>query len=185
MIRSEADELIFRHAANSGAKTFDGVKVDSVEFAETNGSTNGIINGVTNGTTNGATNGTTNGTESDSHESKLPNPGRPVSASYTRKDDGTTGKIRFDYIVDASGRAGIVNTKYLKNRHYNTTLKNVANWAYFEGTGFYENDPSRRNTPFFEALNGTFSQLRASYPLTNTKIVTTRRERMGLVHSFA
>lgn len=167
MIRSEADELIFRHAAKSGAKTFDGVKINSVEFAD------------------GKTNGTTNGTEFGSDDPKLSDLGRPVSASYTRKDDGTTGVIRFDYIVDASGRAGIVNTKYLKNRHYNTTLKNVANWAYYEGTGFYENDATRRNTPFFEALTGTSVLSRASSPLTNTKILATRRERMGLVHSFA
>lgn len=150
MIRSEADELIFRHAAKSGAKTFDGLKVNSVEFADTNGPTNGTINGTTNGTANG--------TEFGSHDSKLSNPGRPISASYTRKEDGTTGVIRFDYIVDASGRAGNLNTKYLQNRHYNTALKNVANGAYYEGTGFYDNDATRRNAPVFEALTGTSAQ---------------------------
>lgn len=147
MIRSEADELIFRHAAKSGAKTFDGVKVNSVEFVDVEKRANGT-----------ATNGDTNVTELGGDASKLANPGRPVSASYTRKGDGSTGVVRFDYIVDASGRAGVVNTKYLKNRHYNTALKNVANWAYYEGTNFYDNDPTRRNTPFFEALNGTSAQ---------------------------
>lgn len=146
MIRSEADELIFRHAGKSGAKTFDGVKVNSVEFASTNGGLNGL--------TNGTNDGTPNNTNSDHHDSKYSSPGRPISASYTRKADGTTGTIRFDYIVDASGRVGVLNTKYLKNRHYNTALKNVANWAYYEGTNFYNNDATRRNTPFFEALNG-------------------------------
>ncbi len=107
MIRSEADELISRHAAKYGAKAFDGVKVNSVEFADTNGTTNGTIHD------------TNNGTEFGSHDSKLSNPGRPVSASYTR---GTTGVIRFYYIVDASGRAGILITTYLRNRHYNTAL---------------------------------------------------------------
>ena len=140
VIRSEADELIFRHAGKCGAKTFDCVKVDSIDFA---GPT-----GTTNGTTNGKTNGTTNGTE------KLENLGRPVSATYKRKDDGTSGTIQFDYIVDASGRAGVLNTKYMKNRHYNVSLKNVANWAYFEGTGSYDNDEGHPNTPFFEALSG-------------------------------
>ncbi|KAK5656804.1 hypothetical protein OQA88_4352 [Cercophora sp. LCS_1] len=117
VIRSEADELIFRHAAASGAKAVDGVKVNSIEFAKSD-----------------------------------VDPGRPVSASYTRKDDGTTGVIKFDYVVDASGRVGVLNTKYLKNRHYNTALKNVANWAYYRGTGSYSKDPTRQNTPFFEAL---------------------------------
>ena len=150
MIRSEADELLFRHAAKSGAKTFDGHKVNSIEFADTNGRTNGTISGTAKGTING--------TKIGSHNSKLSNPGRPISASYTRKEDGTTGVIQFDYIVDASGRAGILNTKYLKNRHYNTALKNVAHWAYYEKTGVYNNDANRRNTPFFEALTGTSAQ---------------------------
>jgi hypothetical protein len=156
VVRSEADQLIFQHAGKS-AKTFDCVKVETIEFANANGTTNGAqtngtdrhhTNGSTNGATNGATNGTANGT------AKISNPGRPISASYKRKDDGATGTIRFDYIVDASGRAGVLSTKYMKNRHYNASLKNVANWAYFEGTGSYDNDPKHPNTPFFEALNG-------------------------------
>ena len=142
VIRSEADHLIFKHAGKSGAKTFDGVKVESIEFDDTNAATNG------------ATNGTTNGT------SKTLIPGRPISATWTRKADNTTGSISFDYIVDASGRAGVLGTKYLKNRHYNSSLKNVANWAYFEGTGSYDNDPGHPNTPFFEALSGKISPFR-------------------------
>jgi flavine halogenase len=134
VIRSEADEMIFRHAGKSGAKIFDGVKVNSVDFV----STNGTANGTANGTVNGA----------------LLDPGRPVSASYTKKADGTTGVIKFDYIVDASGRAGLLNTKYLKNRHYNKALKNVANWAYFKGAGLYGEGTKRANAPFFEALRG-------------------------------
>jgi hypothetical protein len=53
-----------------------------------------------------------------------------VSAAWTRKEDGTSGVIKFDYIVDASGRMGIMSTKYLKNRHFNQGLKNVASWGY-------------------------------------------------------
>lgn len=124
MIRSEADELIFRHAAKSGAKTFEGIKINSVEFDQSNGYT----------------------------DSELP--GRPVSASWTNKSDGTSGVVKFDYIVDATGRVGLLNTKYLKNRHYNKALKNVANWAYFKGGGMYGSGTSRENSPFFEALRG-------------------------------
>ena len=32
VIRSESDELIFRHAGRSGAKTFEGVRVTSINF---------------------------------------------------------------------------------------------------------------------------------------------------------
>lgn len=109
---------------------------------------------MTNGHTNGHTNGDTNGmTDSDSKE-VLPNPGRPISAPYTNKTDGTTGVINFDFIVDASGRAGIISTKYLKNRSYNKALKNVANWMYFKNAGQYGAGTARANSPFFEALCG-------------------------------
>lgn len=128
--------MIFRHAGASGAKTFDGVKVKSIDFDSSNG------------TTNGTTNGTANG---DAHSASQ-NPGRPISATYTKKADNTSGVIKFDYIVDASGRVGLLNTKYLKNRHYNTTLKNVANWAYFEDAGLYGGGTARSGAPFFEAL---------------------------------
>ncbi|KAL5048204.1 hypothetical protein BDW71DRAFT_178132 [Aspergillus fruticulosus] len=133
VIRSESDELLFRHAGKSGAAIFDGVKVTDIQFASSNGHSNGTVNGNANGT--------------------LPNPGRAVSATYVCKADGTTGTIQFDYLVDASGRAGLINTKYLKNRHYNTALKNVANWAYYRNAGRYGDGTKRANSPFFEALH--------------------------------
>lgn len=78
---------------------------------------------------------------------------RPVAAQWKAKD-GSTGKISFDYVVDASGRTGIISTKYLKNREYNDTLKNVASWGYWSGTGKYLPGTDRENCPFFEALTG-------------------------------
>ncbi|MGW7579342.1 NAD(P)/FAD-dependent oxidoreductase [Streptomyces sp. NPDC054765] len=57
---------------------------------------------------------------------------RPVSAQWARSDDRTeTGRIDFDFLVDASGRAGVMATKYLKNRHYHEAFKNVGVWAYW------------------------------------------------------
>lgn len=56
--------------------------------------------------------------------------------------------------MDASGRVGILNAKYLKNRSYNKALKNVASWAYFTGAGRYGTGTKRENAPFFEALRG-------------------------------
>ncbi|KAH8913281.1 hypothetical protein BT69DRAFT_1194387, partial [Atractiella rhizophila] len=61
------------------------------------------------------------------------NPTKPVSATYTKKGDTTAQTISFDYLVDASGRFGLMSTKYLKNRRFLDSLKNYANWAYFEG----------------------------------------------------
>lgn len=63
---------------------------------------------------------------------------RPRSATWSRAEgvDGAdgqnTGEISFDYLVDASGRAGILSTHYLKNRHYHEAFQNVALWGYWE-----------------------------------------------------
>ncbi|KAL6713243.1 hypothetical protein ACLMJK_009364 [Lecanora helva] len=125
VVRSEADDLMFRHAGKSGAEIFDEVKVNSIEFEPP---------------------------QNVDTESDLSNPGRPVSASWARKD-GTSGQIKFDYLVDASGRVGLVSTKYLKNRKNNQGLKNIANWGYWKGSGEYAPNTPRQGQPLFEALS--------------------------------
>ncbi|KAF8067527.1 putative halogenase [Lyophyllum atratum] len=72
------------------------------------------------------------------------------SASWS--NDSTSGTISFDWIVDASGRNGIVSTKYLKNRTFNTALRNVAAWGYWTGGSVYMPGTTRENAPWFEAL---------------------------------
>ncbi|KAJ5512495.1 Flavine halogenase aclH, partial [Penicillium fimorum] len=94
--RSEADDLMFRHAKASGANVFDGVEVNDINFDNISG--------------------------------------HSYAASYSQKATGAKGTINFRYLVDASGRAGLVNTKYVKNRTYNTALKNVAHWDYWRET---------------------------------------------------
>ncbi|KAJ7067117.1 hypothetical protein C8F01DRAFT_1341668 [Mycena amicta] len=76
---------------------------------------------------------------------------RPVSALYTT-DTCKAKSITFNWLVDASGRTGILSTKYLKNRHMNETLKNIACWAYWTGAGMYAPGTRRHNAPWFEAL---------------------------------
>ncbi|KAL7940698.1 hypothetical protein V8C42DRAFT_349293 [Trichoderma barbatum] len=129
VVRSEADDLMFRHAAVCGARVFDGTKVDSLAF------------------------------EPYSHdgftaEARLANPGRPVSATWSRKD-GSAGTIEFEYVVDASGRNGLMSTMYMKNRRFNERLKNIANWAYWKGAKRYNVGEKNENSPFFEALQDT------------------------------
>ncbi|KAL8749484.1 MAG: hypothetical protein Q9199_007654 [Rusavskia elegans] len=123
VVRSESDHLIFKHAAKSGAQTFDETKVDSLEFEPT----------------------------SEDWDNDLPNPGRPVSAKWSRKD-GSSGVIKFDDLIDASGRVGVVTTKYLKNRKYNQGLKNIATWGYFKNTSYYGIGTHKEGDPYFEAL---------------------------------
>ena len=61
---------------------------------------------------------------------------RPRTATWSRLDGGNaSGEISFDYLVDASGRAGVMAMRYLKNRHYHNAFQNVAIWGYWEGTG--------------------------------------------------
>ncbi len=140
MTRAESDELLFRHAGKSGAKIFDSVTVDSVKFAQPNES---------------------------ARFSSLPSPGRPVSASWSKREDGSIGVIKFDFIVDATGSAGLLNTKYLKNRHYNTGLNKSAEWAYFKGAGIYGEGTEHANVPLYEAIEGTY----LPFPYLNVSMV--------------
>lgn len=125
VVRSESDELLFKHAAESGAQAFQGVKVDALEF--------------------------------EPYEDEFPsggkvaNPGRPVAARWSAKD-GRSGTIAFQYLVDATGRAGITSTKYLKNRKFNQGLKNLAIWGYYKGARRWAEGTPRENQPFFEGM---------------------------------
>ncbi|EMD32293.1 hypothetical protein CERSUDRAFT_68862 [Gelatoporia subvermispora B] len=76
---------------------------------------------------------------------------RPIAASW-KNDAGAQGGIAFDYLVDASGRNGLMSTRYLKNRHFNASLRNMAYWGYWEGAGMYMPGTARENAVFIEAL---------------------------------
>ncbi|KAK5987847.1 Flavin-dependent halogenase aclH [Cladobotryum mycophilum] len=129
VVRSEADELLFKHAGASGARTFDGTKVNAVQFKPLN-SEMAMNDHV------------------DASAAKL---GQPVSATWTRKD-GSSGTIFYDYLVDASGRQGLLSTKYLKNRTVNPNLKNIADWGYWRGGATFAPGTRMENAPYFEAL---------------------------------
>ena len=64
---------------------------------------------------------------------------RPVSASWSVKssdngDAGRQGQIRFDYLVDGSGRNGVMANHYLNNRTYHKIFQNIAVWGYYKNT---------------------------------------------------
>jgi flavine halogenase len=98
VVRSEMDNLMFRHAEKEGCVAFDETKIDSIEF-ENNGD---------------------------------PKTSRPIAAKWTNKD-GKSGKISFEWLVDASGRAGVMSTQYLKNRVFRESFRNIAVWSYWKG----------------------------------------------------
>ncbi|KAE8337078.1 hypothetical protein BDV24DRAFT_177948 [Aspergillus arachidicola] len=125
VVRSEADHLMFKHAGENGAQVFDGVKVNNIEFEQ--------IDGLT-------------------VDPSLAELGRPVSATWSCKATGEKGSITFEYLIDATGRAGLVSTKYMKNRRYNQGLKNVASWGYWSNAGSYGVGTPREGDPYFEAI---------------------------------
>jgi flavin-dependent dehydrogenase len=102
--RADFDHMLLQHAASLGVKVCEGVEVQALTF------------------------------EGD----------RPRAATWVRqpKADGDAkplngaaaerGEIRFDYLVDASGRSGVMGTKYLQNRRYHKVFQNVAIWAYWK-----------------------------------------------------
>ncbi|MGH3873028.1 MAG: NAD(P)/FAD-dependent oxidoreductase [Pseudonocardiaceae bacterium] len=60
--------------------------------------------------------------------------GRPCAAVWSPADQSS--KIRettFDFLIDASGRAGLMTTRHLHNRRYHEAFKNIAIWGYWEG----------------------------------------------------
>ncbi|TGJ86279.1 hypothetical protein E0Z10_g2483 [Xylaria hypoxylon] len=125
VVRSEADHILFKHAGESGAKVFDKTKVNEIQFQSKPVNGNGVA------------------------KDKPAALGKPVSASWSQKESGLSGTIRFKYLVDASGRNGIVSQKYLKNRKYNAGLLSIAIWGYW--TNGKSHGPGVGD-PFFEAL---------------------------------
>ncbi len=126
VVRAESDKLMLDHAEASGALTFQGTKVESIQFVPA---------------------------PDFPEDEKVSNPGRAISATWSRKADGAEGSIKFDYLVDASGRNGIMSTRYLKNRKFNQSLKNMAVWGYWKGAKKYAPGTREENYPLSEALS--------------------------------
>ncbi|KAF3152337.1 hypothetical protein TWF594_004035 [Orbilia oligospora] len=131
LIRSEFDDLVFRYAGTCGARIFEETKVENIGFEPCS------IQTVP---------------SSKEDSSGLFHARKPVSANWARKIDGTSGSITFKYLIDASGRQGILSTKYLKNRKFNENLKNVASWAYWKSDNVYAAGTPTEGAPYFEAL---------------------------------
>ena len=68
--------------------------------------------------------------------------GRAVAADWTSDEEpGRTRTTEFDFLVDASGRAGVLSTKYLHNRHPHEVFRNVAIWGYYQGGSLLPGTP--------------------------------------------
>ncbi len=67
--------------------------------------------------------------------------GRAVCAVWENTDRSGGGEISFDFVVDASGRAGVLATKHLRSRRFHDVFKNVGVWGYWKGTKPLEPGP--------------------------------------------
>lgn len=65
---------------------------------------------------------------------------RPRQAHF-RDDKGEQGTCSFDVLVDASGRAGLMSTRYLQNRKFHEAFRNVAVWGYWRGAERLDRGP--------------------------------------------
>jgi len=67
---------------------------------------------------------------------------RPVRAAWAATaNPSQSGEIAFDFLVDASGRAGIMVNRYLKNRHFHEAFQNVGVWSYWRGADSLSHAP--------------------------------------------
>jgi hypothetical protein len=65
-----------------------------------------------------------------------------------------------------------MSTKYLKNRNFTESLRNIAVWGYWTGTRTYGEGTTRAGAPWFEALTGTnFSEAQTRRALTLRKFL--------------
>ncbi|KAF7315201.1 hypothetical protein MIND_00034500 [Mycena indigotica] len=139
VVRSEFDHMLMSHARASGAAVYEQTKVKTVDFSSTD----------------------PNRPVSVTWEHvPPPEPLSPPASPVVTKTNLTespiakkiTGVTSFDYLIDATGRAGLLSTLYLKNRRFNSSLKNIALWAYWNDVGTYGNGTAREGAPWFEAL---------------------------------
>jgi flavin-dependent dehydrogenase len=59
------------------------------------------------------------------------NDDRPIGAACVNRN-GVDKRISFEVLVDASGRNGLMATRYLHNRRYHEAFLNVALWGYWQ-----------------------------------------------------
>ena len=123
------------HARTCGASIYEQTKVTSISFSDTDPSQPVSV------------------TWTHTPPSSPLSPSDPPVTS-SQPSQSITGSTTFTHLIDASGRAGIMSTKYLKNRKFTESLKNVAVWGYWTNVGSYGVGTPRQGAPWFEALTG-------------------------------
>jgi hypothetical protein len=150
-VRSEFDLMLLNHARTTGASVYEQTKVDSISFSSSDPDRPISV--------------------SWTHTPPPCPPSPPASPTdsvfpflFTSKVTTTgpplppvCGETAFTHLIDATGRAGILSTRYIKNRHFNASLKNIAVWGYWKNASQYGSGTAREGSPWFEALTGKFA----------------------------
>ncbi|MFJ6696949.1 NAD(P)/FAD-dependent oxidoreductase [Streptomyces sp. NPDC091272] len=67
---------------------------------------------------------------------------RATGAEWLDPDTGELVGGEFDYVIDASGRAGVISSQHLKNRRPQEIFRNVAIWGYWQGGSLLPTSPT-------------------------------------------
>jgi flavin-dependent dehydrogenase len=66
---------------------------------------------------------------------------RPMSASWTHQSDSTIHTTTFDFLIDASGRAGVLSKQHFDMRRPHEVFQNVAVWGYWKNARLLPGGP--------------------------------------------
>ncbi|XP_006460852.1 hypothetical protein AGABI2DRAFT_221106 [Agaricus bisporus var. bisporus H97] len=148
VVRSEFDQLLLNHARTSGAAVYEQTKVDAIHFDPMNPERPVSVSwthippaGLPSPPPSPTTSTFSRFLRRFSNAEQPSNVGGPIQ--------GTTA---FTHVIDASGRAGLMSVRYLHNRRFNASLKNIAIWGYWNGVENYGEGTRRSGAPWFEAL---------------------------------
>lgn len=147
-VRSDFDQILLNHARSCGVSVYERTKVESLSFCDRDPTKPIFVTW--------------------SHTSPPAPPSPPSTPSHSPRrpcteltgdpstSTSTRGVTKFSYLIDATGRAGIMSTRYLKNRRFNASLRNVAVWGYWTDVRVYGKGTTREGAPWFEALTGMY-----------------------------
>lgn len=65
---------------------------------------------------------------------------RAVAAEWTRRGDDSVQTVSFNYVIDASGRKGLI-AQHFAMRHEHEVFQNIAVWSYWSGAELVPDNP--------------------------------------------
>ncbi|AEA60205.1 NAD(P)/FAD-dependent oxidoreductase [Burkholderia gladioli] len=66
---------------------------------------------------------------------------RAVAAEWTRAGEDELHTVRFDHVIDASGRHGVLSQQHFDMRQQHEVFQNVAMWSYWSGAELLPDSP--------------------------------------------